>query len=114
MFEQVGFEVRDSEALREHYGMTLRAWVDNLRSSWVDAEQLVGTSRARTWLLYLAACALAFERGNITIHQVLAVRQGDRGASNIPRTRGEWLAGSQLDLSESVADDRSFRATHDV
>jgi cyclopropane-fatty-acyl-phospholipid synthase len=114
VLEQVGFETRDSEALREHYGMTLRAWVDNLRSSWDDAQQLVGTSRARTWLLYLAACALAFERGNITIHQVLAVRQGERGASGFPRTRGEWLAGSQVDVSDSVAQRQPTTATHDV
>ena len=90
--ERVGFEVRDSEALREHYGRTLRAWVDNLRTGWSDAAGLVGEARARTWLLYLAACALAFEHGNITVHQVLAVRQGERGASGMPPTREEWLA----------------------
>ncbi len=92
--EHVGFEVADVEALRNHYGLTLRAWVDNLRESWDEAQQLVPTSRVRTWLLYLAACALAFEHGNITIHQVLAVRQGDHGANLLPRTRGEWLTGA--------------------
>ncbi|MDA8436747.1 MAG: cyclopropane-fatty-acyl-phospholipid synthase [Actinomycetales bacterium] len=92
--EQVGFEVRDSEALREHYGRTLRAWVDNLLPNWSEAVALVGEARARTWLLYLAACALAFEHGNITVHQVLAVRQGERGASGLPPTRAEWLASA--------------------
>lgn len=43
------------------------------------------------WLLYLAAAALAFDTGGLTVHQVLAVRQGDGGASGLPRTRGEWL-----------------------
>jgi len=89
--EQVGFEVRDVEALREHYGRTLRAWVNNLRDSWQEAQTLVSPSRARTWLLYLAACALAFEHGNLTIHQVVAVRQGEDGASSLPLTRGQWL-----------------------
>jgi len=89
--EQVGFEVRDVEALREHYGLTLRAWVNNLRDSWQDAQQLVSPSRARTWMLYLAACALAFEHGNLTIHQVVAVRQGEDGVSSLPLTRGQWL-----------------------
>lgn len=89
--EQVGFEVRDVEALREHYALTLRAWVNNLRESWRDAQRLVPPSRARTWLLYLAASALAFEHGNLTIHQVVAVRQGEHGASNLPFTRGQWL-----------------------
>ncbi len=91
--ERVGFEVRDNEALREHYGRTLRAWVDNLRAGWPAAVELVGEARARTWLLYLAACALAFEHGHITVHQVLAVRQAARGASGIPATRAQWLAG---------------------
>jgi len=91
--EKVGFEVRDSQALREHYGLTLRAWVDNLRDAWPQAVEMVGEARARTWLLYLAACALAFEHGNITIHQVVAVRQGERAASGLPLTRTEWLNG---------------------
>lgn len=89
--EQVGFEVRDVEALREHYALTLRAWVKNLRDSWQEAQQLVPPSRARTWLLYLAASALAFEHGNITIFQVVAVRQGEQAASNLPLTRSQWL-----------------------
>jgi len=89
--EQVGFEVRDVEALREHYALTLRAWVNNLRGSWQEAQRLVPPSRARTWLLYLAACALALEQGNITIHQVVAVRQGEHGASGLPFTRDQWL-----------------------
>ncbi len=90
-FEHVGLEVRDTEALREHYGRTLRAWVENLRTGWDIALRQVGEPRARTWLLYLAACALAFEHGNLTVHQVVAVRQQDHGASGIPATRDEWI-----------------------
>ncbi|MFC7449276.1 class I SAM-dependent methyltransferase [Rhodococcus daqingensis] len=90
-FEQAGLEVRDTEALREHYALTLRRWVHNLRTNWDEAVRLVGAARARTWLLYLAASALSFERGRITIHQVLAVRAGSAGASGMPLTRGKWL-----------------------
>lgn len=60
--EQAGLEVRDVEALREHYGLTLRAWVANLHEAWDDAQELVSPARARAWLLHLAACALAFEQ----------------------------------------------------
>ena len=88
--EHAGFEVRDVEALREHYGRTLRAWTDHLRDEWTTAIRLVGEPRARTWLLYLAACALAFERGHLTINQVVAVRQGEGGSSGMPWTRGTW------------------------
>jgi cyclopropane-fatty-acyl-phospholipid synthase len=89
-FEHAGLEVRDVEALREHYALTLRAWVDNLRGNWDAASTRVPASRARTWLLYLAACTLAFDHGNLTVHQVLAVRQGDHGSSGIPRVRRDW------------------------
>ncbi|MDT2003767.1 class I SAM-dependent methyltransferase [Rhodococcus opacus] len=91
-FEHAGLEVRDVEALREHYALTLRAWVSRLRDSWDDAVRLAGTERARTWLLYLAASALGFEeKGRLTIHQVLAVRPSDDGSSGLPRTRALWL-----------------------
>ncbi|AOW93422.1 cyclopropane-fatty-acyl-phospholipid synthase [Rhodococcus sp. WMMA185] len=91
-FERAGLEVRDTEALREHYALTLRAWVDRLRGSWDHAVELVGAERARTWLLYLAASALGFEeKGRLTIHQVLAVRPSDDGGSGLPRTRAMWL-----------------------
>ncbi|MFE3291081.1 class I SAM-dependent methyltransferase [Rhodococcus sp. NPDC059234] len=89
--EHAGLETRDCEALREHYASTLRHWVANLRREWVEVVRLVGASRARTWLLYLTASVLAFERGRIGVNQVLAVRPGERGASGLPRTRGEWL-----------------------
>jgi cyclopropane-fatty-acyl-phospholipid synthase len=91
-FERAGLEVRDVEALREHYAHTLRAWVGRLRDSWDDASRLAGAERARTWLLYLAASALGFEeKGRLTIHQVLAVRPSDDGSSGLPRTRALWL-----------------------
>ncbi|MFC0454154.1 SAM-dependent methyltransferase [Rhodococcus jostii] len=91
-FEHAGLEVRDIEALREHYALTLRAWVSRLRDSWDDAVRLAGAERARTWLLYLAASALGFEeKGRLTIHQVLTVRPSDDGSSGLPRTRALWL-----------------------
>jgi hypothetical protein len=34
---------------------------------------------------------LAFEHGNLTIYQVVAVRQGEHGASSLPLTRDQWL-----------------------
>ena len=38
--EAAGFEVRDVEALREHYARTLRAWVANLEAGWDEAVRL--------------------------------------------------------------------------
>ena len=92
--EHAGLEVRDVESLGEHYGPTLRCWVNNLREAWPEAQQLVSAPRTRTWLLYLAVCALAFEHGNLTVHQVLAVRQAENGVSGPPLTRDQWLAAT--------------------
>ncbi|MFI9270034.1 class I SAM-dependent methyltransferase [Kitasatospora sp. NPDC052896] len=92
LLEEAGFEVRDVESLREHYALTLRAWVANLEASWTEAVRLVGLGRARVWRLYMAASALAFEENRIGINQVLAVRTGPRGVSGLPATREQWLA----------------------
>jgi len=83
-----GFEARHVESLREHYALTLRAWVGNLEASWNRAVEEVGVARARVWRLYMAACAVNFEEGRNQIHQVLAVRD-DGGASGFA-LRPDW------------------------
>jgi cyclopropane-fatty-acyl-phospholipid synthase len=88
--EQAGFEVRDVESLREHYARTLRAWVGNLESNWGEAVALVGNARARIWRLYMAASALGFEDGGISVHQVLGVVPDPAGGSGMPPTRRDW------------------------
>lgn len=91
--EGVGFEVRDVESLREHYALTLRAWVANLEAGWDDAVAATSPARARIWRLYMAGSALAFEANRIGVNQVLAVKPSPAGASGMPRTRGELLNG---------------------
>ncbi len=88
--EQAGFEVRDVESLREHYAKTLRAWVGNLRQHWEAAVAEVGVRRARVWWLYMAASAIGFEDGGISVHQVLGVVPAPDGRSGMPRTRRAW------------------------
>ena len=90
--EEAGFEVRDVESLREHYALTLRAWVANLEANWDKAVQLSSPGRARVWRLYMAGSALGFEGNRIGVNQVLAVRPDVRGASGMPRTRASMLA----------------------
>ncbi len=85
--QRAGFEVRHVESLREHYGLTLRAWVANLEANWDAAVDAVGLGRARVWRLYMAACAINFEAGRTAIHQVLAVRP-DGGSSGLPLRPG--------------------------
>jgi cyclopropane-fatty-acyl-phospholipid synthase len=88
--ERAGFEVRDVEAMREHYALTLRQWVSRLEADWQRAVQLAGPGRARVWRLYMAASALAFERNRIGVNQVLAVRTPESGASDMPLRARTW------------------------
>ena len=85
-----GFEVRDVESLREHYALTLRAWVANLEDNFEEAVSLVGQPRARIWRLYMAGSAVNFEDGGINVHQVLGVKPGLGGSSGMPSTRREF------------------------
>ncbi|MFJ3337616.1 class I SAM-dependent methyltransferase [Streptomyces sp. NPDC086766] len=89
--ERAGFEVRDVEAIREHYALTLRRWVANLEAHWPRAAQLAGPGRARVWRLYMAASALAFERNRIGVNQVLAVRSTESGVSGLPLRARTWV-----------------------
>ncbi|WP_460066439.1 class I SAM-dependent methyltransferase [Streptomyces sp. YKOK-I1] len=88
--ERAGFEVRDVESLREHYALTLRHWVARLDDDWQRAVRIGGAGRARVWRLYMAACAVAFERNRIGVNQVLAVRAPESGESGMPLRSRTW------------------------
>lgn len=86
--EDAGFEVRDVEAIREHYALTLRRWVANLERDWPRAVRLTSPGRARIWRLYMAASAVSFERNRIGVNQFLAVKtpvSGKSGTALRPR-----------------------------
>jgi len=89
--DRAGSEVRDVENLREHYALTLRAWVARLEERWDDVVRLTSPGRARVWRLYMAASALAFQFGEITVNQTLAVARGPDGSSGMPLTRAALL-----------------------
>lgn len=90
--ENAGFEVRDVESIREHYALTLRAWVANLEADFARAARLTSPGRARVWRLYMAASALAFERNRIGVNQVLVVRTPGSGDSGLPLRTRAWRA----------------------
>ncbi len=85
-----GLEVRHEENLREHYALTLAAWCRNLVENWDACVAEVGLGTARVWGLYMAGSRLAFEKGEIQLHQVLAARTGADGDSGFG-LRPTWL-----------------------
>ncbi|HEX3847439.1 MAG TPA: cyclopropane-fatty-acyl-phospholipid synthase family protein [Steroidobacteraceae bacterium] len=86
VIEKARFEIADVEALRPHYAMTLRHWVARLESHHAEALSFVNEATYRVWRLYMAACALDFERGEIGIYQVLVAKRAP-GRLPLPLTR---------------------------
>ena len=91
--EHARFEILDVESLRPHYALTLRHWVQRLEQHHAQALQHVDESAWRVWRLYMAACALEFESGEIGIHQILAARR-EGGPPPVPLTREHLYAPS--------------------
>ena len=73
-----GWEPVDIENLRPHYARTLWAWSDGLEAR-LDAAMRVTSERVvRAYRLYLAGSGMAFERGWMSLHQILAARPSGR------------------------------------
>jgi cyclopropane-fatty-acyl-phospholipid synthase len=88
--QEVGFEVRHVESLREHYARTLRFWGQNLEDNWTRAATMVGEGRTRVWKLYMAGSAVLFDQNKLQIHQVLAVNVPARGGRSGMAWRPTW------------------------
>ena len=86
VMERAHFEIADVESLRPHYALTLRHWVMRLEAQHEQALQYVSESTWRVWRLYMAACALEFESGEIGVYQVLACKRSGLAAA-LPLTR---------------------------
>jgi cyclopropane-fatty-acyl-phospholipid synthase len=85
--EGAGFEVRDVESLREHYIMTLRAWLRALEKRKIEAIKRVGERTYRVWRLYMSAGAYSFRIAGINIVQTLLSKPAPDGRAGIPLTR---------------------------
>lgn len=69
---EAGLEMVDVENLRPHYARTLWAWSDRLEAQLARARELTRETVVRAYRLYLAGSAMSFERGWISLHQMLA------------------------------------------
>jgi cyclopropane-fatty-acyl-phospholipid synthase len=83
----IGLEVMDVETLRLHYAKTLWQWSNRLEANVDAARRHAGEKRLRIWRTYLAGCAHAFEKGWVSIQQVLATSSSDARRNPLPLTR---------------------------
>ena len=89
-----GLEMVDTENLRPHYARTLWAWSDALEAKLPEAREVLAADgdseqadkTLRAFRLYLAGCAMSFEQGWVSLHQMLAARPAG------PLKTGEWPA----------------------
>jgi cyclopropane-fatty-acyl-phospholipid synthase len=82
-----GLEVIDAEALREHYAKTLWNWCERLETNAEAARAEVGEEKYRIWRIYLAGSAHAFDRGWLSLWQLLAGKPLPDGRLPHPLTR---------------------------
>jgi cyclopropane-fatty-acyl-phospholipid synthase len=91
---ECGLETIDAEALREHYAKTLWHWTERLEANADAARREVGEERYRVWRIYMAGSAHAFDRGWMSLWQVLAGRPLADGRLPHPLTREDFYASA--------------------
>jgi cyclopropane-fatty-acyl-phospholipid synthase len=69
--ERAGFELRDVEAMRMSYALTLRQWVRRLEANRDLAIEYSSERTYRVWRAYMAGSAIAFEQRAIGLYQLL-------------------------------------------
>lgn len=74
LIEKGGLEVRDVQAMREHYAWTVDGWIARFEASIDRLTGLVGEEVIRVWRLYLAGGRAAFADGRMGVDQILARR----------------------------------------
>ncbi|MFJ7280312.1 class I SAM-dependent methyltransferase [Kitasatospora sp. NPDC098663] len=93
LLEHAGLEVRNVEALREHYARTIDAWHERLDEHRAEFTALVGGPSVRLWQLYMAGSSLAFAERRMGVDQILAIRPTTTGTSGAPATPADWYQG---------------------
>lgn len=91
--EEMAFEVRDVEGLREHYAMTLRHWVSRLETHHEQALQFVDEPAYHVCRLFMSDSAHGFINGWLDVHQTLLVKPDHGGQGGLPLTRADLYSG---------------------
>ena len=108
---QAGLEMVDTENLRPHYARTLWAWSDALEAqlplalrilaAQTDSER--GVRALRAYRLYLAGCAMGFERGWIALHQMLVSHpDGQMDSGSLSGAQSEYPFNREYMYAQGV------------
>jgi len=89
--EKAGLEVRDVECLREHYPLSLRAWLDNVENRHDELVALTDEAAWRSYRFYFAGAMHGFQTNVYNLHHMLFVKP-DNGRSGMPMSRADWYA----------------------
>lgn len=100
---EAGLELRDAECLRPHYAQTLWHWVRRLELNDARARDLVGEKTYRIWRVYMAGSAHAFQRGWLSIFQLLGGKPLADGTLPLPMTRDYIYSADANDLGSASA-----------
>lgn len=87
--EEVGFEIRDVECLREHYLRTCKEWLRRIEENEDRLTQQSNEATCRLFKLYVASQAYYFSIGASSIHQML-LANSEQKPLDIPLTRASW------------------------
>lgn len=102
---KAGLEVVDVEDLRPHYVCTLDNWSRRLEARREEAITAAGAERYRIWRVYLAGMAEAFDRGWLSVVQLLAYKPAEAGFAIRPWTRNYQYSGDMAPPCAERADD---------
>jgi cyclopropane-fatty-acyl-phospholipid synthase len=89
--EEIGWEVRDVESLRDHYLLTLRHWLRALEENADKVRALTDEVTYRIYRLYLGISALLYRLGRVNLYQALLLK-APSGEMPLPLTRADWYA----------------------
>jgi cyclopropane-fatty-acyl-phospholipid synthase len=93
---RAGLEPVDVEDLRPHYARTLQLWSERLEAKAEAAIAAIGAERYRVWRVYIPGMARAFDRGWLSVVQVLAFKPTELGPAARPWTR-RYQYGSTIE-----------------
>jgi cyclopropane-fatty-acyl-phospholipid synthase len=98
-----GLEILDMEDLRPHYPRTLLHWVRRLEAAREQAIAAAGPERYRIWRMYMAGMAHAFDRGWLSVCQVLGQKPLANGPAPRPLTRRfQYASTTQTPLGTAL------------